>query len=362
LAPSREPGSEKGKEPESLADRQEPIAVSGKKAEGHTDTDNTAKMKSQTIVELRGEQQQISDNSKKNEIAVIEGSQVANETAENEAHQTDQSDLSVPVASSGLPSHSVASDSVTNSKTEEVREDTPDKSRRQVSDDTEDKNEKSKSWKKLGLYFTAMPTFGYNRIESNRSDNVMIESVEKISSFSGRRLGIRAEIGADFAISGRAKVFAGVLYYQRKQTIGYVEKTVTNVVQENVSDTTIVYDPQYVLENKTFEYELKNIGVQLGINYTLREGKFLHAAGTGIEFHKALNKLPEQDNPGFGSNPSTYVFYNLYYRIQYPAKGKLKAVFQPTFNYSLYLNQDMNAPFYVKPYGLGLNLGLTYSF
>jgi hypothetical protein len=39
-----------------------------------------------------------------------------------------------------------------------------------------------------------------------------------------------------------------------------------------------------------------------------------------------------------------------------------QSFFQPTLNYSFYINQNLNAPFYVKPYGLGLNLGFTYNF
>jgi hypothetical protein len=226
-----------------------------------------------------------------------------------------------------------------------------------------DPEEKEPRQRKLALYFTAMPTMGYQRVETNKNDNIIIESVNKVSNFSSKRLGIRAELGAEYPISNRVKIFGGILYYQRKQTIEYIEKVNTGNSVNNVTDDGFNLAPEFRHESKSFNYELKNIGVQIGLNYVLSEKKFLHVAGTGIEFHKALNKLPEDDQlAGFTQNPSTYVFYNFYYRVQYPAQGKLKAIFQPTFNYSLYLNKDMNAPFYVKPYGLGLNLGLTYNF
>jgi hypothetical protein len=224
-------------------------------------------------------------------------------------------------------------------------------------------NEKQKSDRKLSLYFTAMPTLGYQRIEANQNDNVFVESVSKVSNFSAKRLGIRAEIGVEYALTQKFRMFGGILYYQRKQTIDYVERVPVNDVIENPVDTVVVIQPEFTSQARTFEYELRNLGVQLGVNYVLKEKKFLHTIGTGIEFHKALNKLPaEQQRLGFHSNPSTFVFANVYYRLQYPAQGRLRAVFQPTFNYSLYLNQDMNAPFFVKPYGLGLNVGLTYHF
>jgi len=114
---------------------------------------------------------------------------------------------------------------------------------------------------------------------------------------------------------------------------------------------------------RSFEYELKNLGLQVGVSYELSRKILLQTLGTGFEFHVALNKLNSSPStPEFTNNPSAYVFYNLYYRMQYPAEGRLRAVFQPTLNYSFYINQNVNAPFYVKPYGLGLNLGLTYNF
>lgn len=226
----------------------------------------------------------------------------------------------------------------------------------------ENEDAKDRHASKVSIYFTAMPTFGYQRIESKTYDNIYIESIKRISAFSTERLGVRLEVGAEIPISNKIKVFSGIVYFQRKQTIDY---TVAQV------DTTFIRpgpNGEYIVEtelkkvNKSFEYELKNIGLQIGINYRLSKGKFLQSLGTGFEFHYALNKLSEQRDQVLTNDPSAYVFYNLYYRLQYPSEGRLKAVFQPTLNYSFYISQNLNAPFYVKPYGLGLNLGFTYNF
>lgn len=50
------------------------------------------------------------------------------------------------------------------------------------------------------------------------------------------------------------------------------------------------------------------------------------------------------DLAGYANDPSAFVFYNLYYRLQYPSEGRLKAVFQSTLNYSFYINDKLNAP------------------
>jgi hypothetical protein len=221
--------------------------------------------------------------------------------------------------------------------------------------------EKTNSKRKVSLYFLAMPTFGYQRIVANRNDNIIIDNIKKVSAFSYKRLGIRAELGMMFPLSSKFNITGGILYYQRKQTINYVEKVLDNSNVTSADDQHVDLAPRFMYRDKSFGYELKNVGVQLGANVVLSKNKFLHIAGGGIEFQKGLNK-PGKEQKDFSGNPSTFVFYNLYYRMQYPAEGRLRAIFQPTFNYSLYLNQDMNAPFYVKPYGFGLNFGITYNF
>lgn len=223
--------------------------------------------------------------------------------------------------------------------------------------------EKKKSPNKFGIYFTIMPTFGYQRINSNSTDDIIIEGIKKISAFSTDRLGVRAELGVETSVAKRFKVFSGLVYYQRKQTIDYTEKQVEYTEVSEGPDGDVILVPAYKYVERSFEYELKNLGLQVGVSYELSRKILLQTLGTGFEFHVALNKLNSSPTaPEFTNNPSAYVFYNLYYRMQYPAEGRLKAVFQPTLNYSFYINQNVNAPFYVKPYGLGLNLGLTYNF
>lgn len=211
------------------------------------------------------------------------------------------------------------------------------------------------------LYFTVMPTLGYQRIEANQNDNLIVESIHKVAAFSPERLGVRAEAGLEIPVYPKFNVFGGLVYYQREQTVDYVQKQVEYVQVTTGTNGEIITQPKFVYLEKSFEYQVKNLGFQLGINYQLRSNQLLHTMGTGLEFHMALNRK-HQPTPDFTNNPSVYVFYNLYYRLQYPADTKLRAVFQPTLNYSFYINKTMNTPFYVKPYGLGLNLGATYHF
>lgn len=229
-------------------------------------------------------------------------------------------------------------------------------------DEDEAEKEKKSGLRNKTFYLIAMPTLGYQRIEANRNDNIFIEGINRVPNFSFKRLGVRLEAGIQVPLSKRMQVSAGLLYYQRKQTLGYVEKMVDSMKVIS-AESEIVVGPEFSYIQKTFDHELRNAGLQLGIIYMLSVKKFVHSLGTGLEVHKSLRK-PSGGETGqfFVEDPSLYLFYDLYYRLQYPAEGRLKAVFQPTLNYSFYFNKDLNAPFYVKPYGLGLNLGITYHF
>ena len=221
-------------------------------------------------------------------------------------------------------------------------------------------NNLEKKRNRPNIYFTIMPTLGYQRIEPNSQDNLIVESIDRVSAFSTDRLGVRAELGVEYPVENRFNIFGGLVYFQRHQTIGYMEKTVGNTEILKGPDGEIILQPVFNYEHRAFDYEVRNLGLQIGVNYQLSRRKFLQTLGTGIEFHLALNKFGK--TPELTNNPSAYVFYNFYYRLQYPADTKLRAVFQPTLNYSFYINQNPDSPFYVKPYGLGLNIGFTYNF
>jgi hypothetical protein len=243
---------------------------------------------------------------------------------------------------------------------------------------------KLRGQKMFTLYSTVMPTFGYQRIASNSRDNVMIQSIKRVPTFSRERLGVRIEAGSEIKVSKRWRAFGGILYHQREQTIAYIEKQVDTLMFHTAPQGDLIVHPQLNYLSRSTEYAVKNVGVQVGMSYqlginrkkriTAREAlsaenlpdlkpTFSHILGTGFEFHRAINRAQSFEGIGGGFNdPSVYVFFNAYYRLQYPSVGRFRAVFQPTLNYSIYINKDLNAPFYVKPYGLGLNFGCTYHF
>ena len=222
----------------------------------------------------------------------------------------------------------------------------------------EERSQKKKvDWdkRKTAIYAQFMPTFTYNRVETNRNDNQLITAVEKIPAISAERMGIRVEAGLTHSIRPRLSLFAGILYFQRTQNINYFLQTVDSVSARSDGNV-LVITPGLEEEERTYEHEIQTAGIQLGALYKLPGRKVASSIGSGLELHRSLRK---QSNDLF-EEPSLYVFYNLFYRLEYPTDRRFRFLAQPTFNYSLRLSNDLNTPFYVQPYGFGLNFGFTF--
>lgn len=209
------------------------------------------------------------------------------------------------------------------------------------------------------FYFYTMPTINYYRVEANEKDNIMISGIEKVPTLSTDRLGFRVESGVNYDISNRWSLFTGILYFYRKQTINYSVRSVNEVRTEVMNETAFLI-PEYSEAIEEHESVLRSLGFQIGALYDFSSDKFVQNIGTGIEFHYNLNKPVDSKNQF--EDPANYVFYNVFYRLEYPRESQFKFLFQPTFNYSLNISKNLDAPFYVKPYGIGLNFGFTYQF
>lgn len=221
--------------------------------------------------------------------------------------------------------------------------------------------EKSKDFGPWSAYFYGMPTFSYHRIETNNNDDILINSVEKISPFSLDRLGFRIEGGIQRAISEKWNVSLGILYWHSNQEFRYNISQVDSIVTEPIALTnSLVLTPQLSEQQETYKFTLRNLGLHVGASFNLSSKRVVQQLGGGIEIHKALNQ-PDVDELML-EEPDYYMFYNMFYRMEYPRDKPLRFLFQPTFNYSLPLDKRLDAPFYVKPYGFGLNFGFVYRF
>jgi hypothetical protein len=211
-------------------------------------------------------------------------------------------------------------------------------------------NDKKRTTRNNGLYALLMPTLGYQQIKPLEDDDIFIQSVERLSAFSPKRLGIRGEAGYDRSIGSKWGMHIGVLYYQRKQTISYYYNQSSEVEVVKLPGDTLAYAVEPTTLFSSYEYQVKNLGVLLGINYNIEGNRFTQKIGVSGELHKPVS----------ANGDAMYLFANVYYRIAHKLSDRFDLMIQPTFNYALQVDSRVTAPFYVKPYGLGLNFGVYY--
>lgn len=195
------------------------------------------------------------------------------------------------------------------------------------------------------FYFLAMPTLGYQQVSPVLNDGIIVESYERVASFSPRRLGVRVELGWEQKISPHLSVDLALLYFQRKQTIGYTYLDSVHYRVAPVDEAPLTYEISPEPLPGSFDYEVRNVGMLVGFNYTIKSGGFTQRLGVASELHKNLKR------------DAFYLFGDAYYRLSYQVGPRVEFMVQPTFNYTLRLIDNLNAPFYVKPYGLGISLG-----
>lgn len=225
-----------------------------------------------------------------------------------------------------------------------------------LSSTSSDKEKKKKklSDKRLSLYFQGMPTLNFSRIEANANDNLLITKIKNIPTVSSERIGVRLESGLTYQVTSRFSLLLGLLYFDRQQRIDYVVSVVDSLTTQQ-SGNEIILEPNFTEESRSYDYHVRNIGTQVGFTYSIPSDKFETSIGSGVEFHRSIRSKADSDF----EEPDFYVFYNLFYRVEYPKNKRFRVMMQPTFNYSFDISKSLSTPIIVKPYGFGLNFGFT---
>jgi hypothetical protein len=217
------------------------------------------------------------------------------------------------------------------------------------------KPERERRW---SVYAEAMPFFSYNIFEVNTTDEILITNVQQVPGFSLKRLGVRGEVGVEYAISRKIHIQTGVMMYSRNQEANLIVGKVDSVIVSTKADSYSL-TPVYTSDTLNMSVDILNLGLLVGVQFRLNDGKIRQWVGVSAEMHKGLKRnitfdqlVSQEGSAGY------YSFANLFYRAEYPWKPRATFFLQPTFNYSLYIGERLATPVNVRPYGLGASLGI----
>jgi hypothetical protein len=105
---------------------------------------------------------------------------------------------------------------------------------------------------------------------------------------------------------------------------------------------------------------MKNGGASAGVLYHIRGKKLMHKLGAGLQYQKGL--VNPQGEYSYNNASSSYLNYQLLYRMEYSLSRRTSVFLQPQFVHSLVADEALREPFEIKPYRAGLGFGLLYHF
>lgn len=210
---------------------------------------------------------------------------------------------------------------------------------------------------RLEFYSMISPSLSFQHITPESEDGVVVDKINSPGVISSERFGFSIETGIQGRISERFQYIAGLSFYQQYQQISYEENSDGSVIE---SGDDLNFDIKPATTTQTFDYNMRNVGVQVGVLYTLKQRGLMHKAGVLFQYQMGLIKAHEGDV--YDNSSSDYFNYQLLYRLEYTLPSGLGLFVQPSYLRSIIANESLDAPFKLKPSRASLGVGIVYRF
>lgn len=202
------------------------------------------------------------------------------------------------------------------------------------------------------FYGSITASFAYQNIVPFRNDDVSVNGLKSISIFDPTRIGIQLDAGYQRQLLKRLDAYAGIMYYRQHQRVAFYQSGETSVT--SAGDLNFTLHPSD--ETREVNYFMQNIGVSAGFFYLIRDGKLQHKAGGGLQYQVGL----ANGDQTYNNRASTYVNYQLAYRLQVQMSEHADFFVQPSFNHVLHASEALHEPFGIKSYRAGIGFGLLW--
>jgi hypothetical protein len=211
--------------------------------------------------------------------------------------------------------------------------------------------------KGLSFYVLVNPSLSFQRVIPLSNDNIIVDKFFSAPVLSSRRFGFSFEAGVQGTLTSRWQYYGGLSYYQQTETLDYHSVSSDSVVI-SPSTSPDSYQATPLASTRHFGYNMKNIGVQGGLLYTLKSGRLSSQIGAGFLYQRGF--LKSKSDAGYHNAQSQYLLYQLSYRGELKLARQLSFFIQPNFSYAFYSHEKLDQPFKLKPYRTGLSIGVLY--
>jgi len=202
------------------------------------------------------------------------------------------------------------------------------------------------------IYGSITTSFAYQNVVPFGNDDVTVNGLKNVSIFDPTRIGVQLDAGYQRQLSKRVDIYMGIVYYRQHQRIGFYQSGAPAVT--SVGDLNFTVHPSD--QAREVNYFMQNIGAAAGFFYLIRDGKLQHKAGAGLQYQVGL----ETGDQTYNNSASTYLNYQLAYRLQLQLSENKAFFVQPSFNHVLHADEVLHAPFAIKSYRAGIGFGVLW--
>ena len=217
--------------------------------------------------------------------------------------------------------------------------------------------QKKRKKSKLMFYSMISPSLSFQHVTPDSQDGVVIDKINSPGVISLERFGFTIETGVQGQLGKRFQYLLGLSYYQQSQSLEY-EGHSNGTTIESGEDLNFVIKPETI--TGSFEYSMRNIGVQAGILYTLKQRGLMHKPGLVFQYQKGM--LQANEDVAYDNSSSDYINFQLLYRVEYTLRSGAGLFIQPAYTHSIVANESLSAPFKLKQSRASLGVGIVYRF
>ena len=203
---------------------------------------------------------------------------------------------------------------------------------------------------KLRGFINVSPLYCSYSYGPNLNDNIIVNQISTTSSFSTRRLGIKAEMGIAWPLSKCFEVYTGIGFAFVPKNVLYTSNemrtdTVTVILTETNSYRLIpVYNSRDSYESEIFKMNY----LLLGINFNENIGSTRYYTSLSGELNLLKGRCGENISTSFSFGIEKEISKNISYTVG------------PELNYYLNETPYSSTLLNAKPYTLGLRLALVF--
>jgi hypothetical protein len=218
----------------------------------------------------------------------------------------------------------------------------------------------------FGVYVS--PRYSFIRSIPNVADSILIDQIHTENKFVRERMGYEAGLTINRTFHRKWMITSSLFFSQIKETLSFSHHSskADSITWTNTGEGVIQLTPQFISHHRQYESTFQTVGLNLGASYyyTKNNNRSLYANGS-FGFNKLIHGTTRQYEAGqlIKINPAP-VLQSINYRFSFGVgyaqriSRKIELTFEPTISYFLRSSFRSQAPVAIKPYTLGLSIGV----